>query len=266
MLPGALIRSSRRRGFTLIELLVVIAIIALLVGLLLPALASARQSARSVACSGRLQQLGVAVQLYFNEYDNTLPQYRVPVGGGQTANIGALFGGKKGTLPAYSINTVGAERRPLNRYLELGPVPTDADPGTFELQAFKSPADAGGDIPGIGRVQSMYDLLGSSYTLNDHDLRGEQYWTLIPTRGGRMPMLFEPTRTWVLGSHPIYNHQANGAGPGDRGQRWYGRKSAGANLLFADLHVGGVFAVPEAVENTTADYTFLPQAGWTRTD
>lgn len=253
--------SRRHSGFTLIELLVVVAIIALLVGILLPALAAARQSARTVACAARLQQLGVALSLYENDYDRTLPQYRVSFGGGITANIGALFGGKKGTLPAYSINTVGAERRPLNRYLDVGSIPPDSDPGTFELEVFRSPADAGGNIPGIGPTRSMYDLLGSSYTLNDHDLRGESFTTLIPERGGRMPTIISPTKTWVLGSHPIYNHQAESSGgtvPGDRGLRWYGQKQTAANLLFADSHVGGPFAMPNAVTNTTPDYTFLP--------
>ncbi len=260
--------SANSRGFTLIELLVVIAIIALLVGILLPALAAARQSARNVACLAKIKQLGVAIELYQNDYDRTLPQYRIPLGGGNTANIGSLFGGKKGTLPAFGIDTVGAERRPLNRYLDIGPVPPDSDPGRFEVEAFRSPADTGGNIPGIGPVQSMYDLLGSSYTLNDHDLRGDQFWTLIPPRGGRMPTIVDPTRTWILASHSIYNHQADSssAGPGDRGIRWYGQKTAAANMLFADSHASGPKTVPNAVQNTTEDYTFLPAPGWTRTD
>ena len=54
----------------------------------------------------------------------------------------------------------------------------------YELDAFKSPCDIGGNIPGIGRVNSMYDLLGSSYTLNDHALQSEQAATLVPLAGG----------------------------------------------------------------------------------
>jgi len=254
-------RTPRARAFTLIELLVVIAIIALLVGILVPALSAARQAARNVACAGRLQQLGVALTAYTTDFPEQLPQLRVPVGPGATANIGALFGGKKGTLTFYGIDQYGAERRPLNRYLAVANTQPDADPGTIEVEAFRSPADVGGDIPYIGSFKSMYDALGSSYTLNDHTLDAEQSWTLIPPQGGKMPPVSTPTKTWVLGSHPIYNHQEGG----DRAMRWYGVKKDAltrANLLMLDMHVGGPFDVPRAVVNTTADYTFLPSPGW----
>ena len=255
------VRPATRRAFTLIELLVVIAIIALLVGILVPALAAARTAARSVACSGRLQQLGVALTGYTSDYPDQLPQLRVPVAPGVTANIGALFGGKKGTLPVYGIDEYGAERRPLNRYLSIASTQPDTEPGTIEVEAFRSPADTGGDIPFVGHFNSMYDALGSSYTLNDHALEGEEAWTLIPPQGGRMPPIVTPTKTWVLGSHPIYNHQSGG----DRNIRWYGVKKDGgskANLLFMDMHVGGLFNIPPTVTNTTADYTFLPKPDW----
>lgn len=248
---------GRIGAFTLIELLVVIAIIALLVSILLPALSGARAAAKAAACGSRLSQLGVALSLYLNENGDALPQVRIPLGPG-TANIGALFGGKKGSLPAYGINQYGAERRPLNRYLDIGRVPADSESDVVELEAFRSPADVGGVIPGLGRVNSMYDLLGSSYTLNDHGLQGESAATLVPTAGGRMPVVSSTSRTWVLGVHPIYNFQENG----DRGMRWYQRRDVAANLLFLDFHVATQAKVPAGVVNTTSEYTFLPREGW----
>ncbi|MFN0011653.1 MAG: prepilin-type N-terminal cleavage/methylation domain-containing protein [Phycisphaerales bacterium] len=251
----------RLPAFTLIELLVVIAIVALLVSVLLPALGGARWAAKGAACLSRTQQLGVGVSQYLSDFHDSLPQVRVPVAPGVTANIGALFGGKKGTLPAYGINTYGGQRRPLNTYVFSGQAPPDDSDEPFELEAFRSPGDAGGTIPGIGPVLSLYDLLGSSYTLNDHALDGEEAATLIPAAGGRMPPIFTPTKTWLLGAHPIYNHQEGG----DRGMRWYGRKAAAAaTLLFADFHAAGPLDLPPGVVNTTDRYTFLPRPDWLR--
>ena len=62
-------------------------------------------------------------------------------------------------------------------------VPPDADDVAFEMEMYRSPSDQGGDVPGIGPVDSMYNLLGSSYTLNDHALDGEWASTLIPAAG-----------------------------------------------------------------------------------
>ena len=59
-----------RRAFTLIELLVVVAIIAALMAILMPALSSARQQAKTVVCSSNLRQIGFAVQMYFEEFNN----------------------------------------------------------------------------------------------------------------------------------------------------------------------------------------------------
>lgn len=64
---------KHRRGFTLIELLVVISIIAVLAAIIFPVFASARESARRDACVSNLQQLGIAISMYKEEYDSTWP-------------------------------------------------------------------------------------------------------------------------------------------------------------------------------------------------
>ena len=61
------------RGFTLIELLVVIAIIAILAAILFPVFAKAREKARQASCQSNLKQIGLAVLMYAQDYDETLP-------------------------------------------------------------------------------------------------------------------------------------------------------------------------------------------------
>ena len=67
-------RSSQRNGaFTLIELLVVIAIISILAAILFPVLARAREMARRTTCTSNLRQLGMAMNMYIQDYDEVFP-------------------------------------------------------------------------------------------------------------------------------------------------------------------------------------------------
>lgn len=59
---------ASKRGFTLIELLVVIAIIGLLSSVVLASLNSARVKARDVRRVSDLRQVGIALQLYYDQY------------------------------------------------------------------------------------------------------------------------------------------------------------------------------------------------------
>ncbi|MFO8079622.1 MAG: DUF1559 domain-containing protein [Armatimonadota bacterium] len=63
-----------KKGFTLIELLVVIAIIAILAAILFPVFARAREKARQASCQSNLKQIGLAVHMYAQDYDEVLPR------------------------------------------------------------------------------------------------------------------------------------------------------------------------------------------------
>jgi len=117
----------------------------------------------------------------------------------------------------------------------------------------------------------MYDLIGASYALNDHALDDdpnlEKWGTLVPPEGGRMPVVADETRTWVLASHPMYNYDS----AGNRRMNWHqagrsGRVEERANVLFLDIHARTSVLVPSPEGgppvNTTRDFTFLPTPGW----
>ena len=71
-------RQRIRRGFTLIELLVVIAIIAILAAILFPVFAQARESARKTSCTSNMKQLGTAIMMYAQDYDELIVPNHAP--------------------------------------------------------------------------------------------------------------------------------------------------------------------------------------------
>jgi prepilin-type N-terminal cleavage/methylation domain-containing protein len=58
-------KRQMKRAFTLTELLVVISIIALLMGILMPAVSRAREQAKVAVVNAELRQIGLALEMYF---------------------------------------------------------------------------------------------------------------------------------------------------------------------------------------------------------
>jgi prepilin-type N-terminal cleavage/methylation domain-containing protein len=63
-----------KRAFTLIELLVVIAIIAILAAILFPVFAQAKLAAKKTVAISNQKQIGLAILMYANDYDDMYPR------------------------------------------------------------------------------------------------------------------------------------------------------------------------------------------------
>src|SRR4051794_16449042 len=78
--------ASRKPGFTLVELLVVIGIIALLISILMPALGKARAAANAIKCASNLRNMGLALQMYYQENKQIVPTSWIGRNGGDYMN------------------------------------------------------------------------------------------------------------------------------------------------------------------------------------
>lgn len=265
--PAVRVAAFWCRGVTLVELLAVVAVLALLAALALPALAAARHAAMETKGAAQTREIGTATLLHMDDHQNRLPQLRLTPAGRTTEDPGGfhlpwLFGGARSVVDVFGAAGVGAEARPLNPYLgDFGP--------SDRPDVFRDPLDDGthdDQLTGYAPHRSdatLFDLVGTSYVLNDHALDEipcpfvEIFNTLIPQGGGPAPVVATPARTWLAGQSPIYNYDDGG----DKREVW-GRDRVRASLAFLDGHVKVAVPVPPGPVNTTEHYTFFPHPGW----
>jgi len=187
----------QKRGFTLIELLVVIAIIAILAAILFPVFSRAREQARKAACMSNMKQIGIALMMYVQDWDETYP-----------------FINACGTAPAN----------------QVGPISIKLDPYVKNKQVFSCPS--AGNMHKSGIDIAWNNLMGKicrRYS-NVNKL------TALPTPA-ETAALGDSNLDFVMcgGRSTVYANACSPCKAANRSRK-YTRHTEGSNLVFADGH------------------------------
>ena len=207
-----LVYPGNSRGFTLIELLVVIGIIAILAAILFPVVARARETARKTNCASNLRQIGTAVAMYLQDYDECFPNTGDPM----------LWMGRRWRWPLQPYLAYGARRDPVdpvNPNLSVGG-------GTHVLVC---PSDATAatayDSTSYAYAACFYHTAAQVNAMVTTDLYGP---TAVGCVSQTLAQVAYPSRK-ALASEWLTNHQA----PALTWWQWGGAR----NYLFVDGHV-----------------------------
>ncbi len=209
---------KRQNGFTLIELLVVISIITLLISITLPALSKARAHTKRVVCGTQLAQIGQGFVMYGDDNKSFFPWKA-------SSTSAMVHGGRAGTYSGYrAVDGYAPKERPINLY--LGYDRTVAD--NADIPPYLCPADTGAQVWHPASVTTYKDV-GSSYAYNGW----ASVTSTVTLRGRKLTDVRSPSRTIMVGDHPIHNY----TGGGNRKQYWHDPSRIMANICFVDNHV-----------------------------
>jgi len=258
-------RSKRSAAaFTLIELLVVIAIIAILAAILFPVFAQAREKARATACLSNAKQIGTAMLMYTQDYDETLPEPGL-AGVFRNATNTGLGQFYMGILPFY------LAVQPYAKNYELFACPSDdiRTNGSVDRSGMPDMLKAA-NVPGANLLpaysnttafhEAVAKIVPNSYATNyflsatyGYPTRRSGGTESVPAdqsqRGRPISELNEPANTWIMTEYSANEQTKNGGWytyPGylndqiSNGNytRWRGgrRHTEGRQWLFVDGH------------------------------
>ena len=169
------------RGFTLIELLTVIAIIAVLAGLLFPVFMTARGKAREITCVSNLRQIGLAIRMYAQDYDELYP-WAVDATDKYTPEIWSGFPEFQAQIPFMPM---------MHEVLQ---------PYIRSREIFRCPADTGYDeedfngIPLDARPTS-YQKFGTSYNFRT-EIAFRRLGEAMMQRPAEINVMFDASGRW----------------------------------------------------------------------
>jgi len=237
--PSTLEPRLCRRAFTLIELLVTIAIIAILAALILPVLTRSKASAWRAECASNLRQLGLASQLYWDDYGGRCFQWYYGVtNNGELYWFGWLGYGAEGQRPVdlsagvlYPYLAASKARLcpALNYALPQFKPKADVPVCGYGLNALLCPASLGVSLS-ISRVSRPTEtaLFADAAQINNFQ----------PPASPSNPMLEEWYYLDNPTNYPSPNYYPHG----------HFRHSQKANAAFCDGHVGLERFVPGSID------------------
>ncbi|HVT14330.1 MAG TPA: prepilin-type N-terminal cleavage/methylation domain-containing protein [Fimbriimonadaceae bacterium] len=210
-----------RRAFTLIELLVVIAIIAILAALLFPVFARAKAAAKQTSCISNLRQIGDAIVMYMNDYDDIFP-HAVDASDKWAPQIWDAFPDFQAQIPHMPLMSEALQ--PYIKNHEVFHCP--ADTGTHVLDDnFPQPFET---------APSLYAVYGSSYFFRT-EIAFKAYTQTNFQLPSAVNVLFDGAGHWHV---PYRAVTAD-----DDSATWFDLRSKYRyNTLFGDMHVKSLTA------------------------
>lgn len=259
------LRKPSKSGFTLIELLVVIAIIAILAAILFPVFSQAREKARAISCLSNTKQIGLALLMYAEDYDEQFPAGRFNPYFPNPADYGK---GWAGQVYPYTKNA-DIFKCPDDGTASMsgGGITLSPVSYIYNYNAATHPALAGFNAPAntvvlaegtgdVANVRASNELPSSATPL--YSAAGDGLYLLTAIDGTATPAVAGPVQydTGTMGGYRL--NDAPQVPYPSLFKNEKGRHSEGSNFFLADGH--SKFFRPQAVSpGSNASSTEAPQ-------